>query len=314
MWAIAIVVFVLLLACTPAARADHSHVSAHWPLDVGSNGTTPDSSGHDLAGQDLAGSFAPGRFSNALTVANLGDGFRAPGTALLEPERITVSAWVKASGPLPQDRQIVSKGGGGCAVQSYGLATSASGGLWWNVLLKAPGGEQLQALTPADAVAPEALWDDRWHAIAGTFDGASADLWVDGAKVASAPTPEAGATVDYSFPERRLAVGRYAQEIDAVVGRCDPGGFQFTGAIDEVRVYNRALSAEEIAQLHAADVTTSPALPEAPPGPLARPRPPRPRPPHRPAAGRLHARRRKRLVARAHALLTSSASVRRVCS
>ena len=119
-----------------------------------------------------------------------------------------MSAWVKASGPLPPYHQIVSKGGGGCAVQSYGLAISASGGLWWNLLLKGPDGEQLQALTPAEAVAPEALWDDRWHAIAGTFDGTTADLWIDGSKVASVPTPAADAKIDYSFPERRLAVGR----------------------------------------------------------------------------------------------------------
>ena len=272
-WTVAVLALAALVLSEPAARADHSHLSAQWGLDAATGGTTPDGSGHGLAGEDVAGSFAPGRFGNALTLANANDGFRAPGTALLEPEHLTVSAWVKATGPLLRDRQIVSKGGGGCAVQSYGLATSASGSLWWNVLLKAPGGEQLQALTPADAVAPEAIWDDRWHAIAGTFDGTTADLWIDGAKVASAPTPEAGATVDYSFPERRLAVGRYAQDLDEAVGRCDPWGFQFTGAIDEVRIYNRALSAEEIAQLHAVDVTAPPALPEAPPGPLAPPSP-----------------------------------------
>jgi Concanavalin A-like lectin/glucanases superfamily len=264
----------LALLTAPAARADHSELNAQWHLDSQSGGLTPDSSGHNLTGQDVAGSFGPGRFGDALTTTNANEGFRVINNPLLQPQRMTVLAWVKKGGPFAPHRQILGKGGGGCSTQSYGLSTGANGGLWWNVLLRGPGGGKLSATTLADAVAPSSLWNDQWHAIAGTFDGSSADLWVDGAKVASAPVPVAGSTVDYEVTEQRLAVGRYTQDTDPGLGACDPNGFQFRGAIDEVRIYNRALSAGEIAFLHRADQTTPPALPEASrPAPVSAPPP-----------------------------------------
>ena len=226
-------------------------------------------------GQDVAGIVRPGAFrQRADRSRTSNDGFRAPGTALLEPEHLTVSAWVKATGPLLRDRQIVSKGGGGCAVQSYGLAMSASGGLWWNVLLKAPGGEQLQALTPAERRRAggdlgRPLARDRRHL--RRHHGRPVDRRREGG-LGAHPRPPAR---PWTTPSRSGgwpsgATPRTSTRPSAAATR---GGFQFTGAIDEVRIYNRALSAEEIAQLHAVDVTAPPALPEAPPGPLAPPSP-----------------------------------------
>ncbi len=89
-----------------------------------------------------------------------------------------------------------------------------------------------------------------WHHVAGTFDGKRITVYIDGSQAATATakgsiSPSAGTN---------LLVG--ADPIDPAA--------KFTGAVDEVRVYQRALSAAEIAALYAATGTgygsTDPAL------------------------------------------------------
>jgi hypothetical protein len=78
-----------------------------------------------------------------------------------------------------------------------------------------------------------------WHHYAGTYDTATKDikLFVDGQEVA-----KTNLTTAYSIPND--SAGRlYAGWDDGQAGR------YFKGAMDEVRLYDRALSATEIAQL-----------------------------------------------------------------
>ena len=71
-----------------------------------------------------------------------------------------------------------------------------------------------------------------WHLVTATFDGATARLYLDGVVVGS-DTFTLGNT---SLP---LYIGRYFGS----------NGFGWNGAIDEVRLYNRALSATEVAAI-----------------------------------------------------------------
>ena len=76
-----------------------------------------------------------------------------------------------------------------------------------------------------------ALSANQWHHLAATFDGASLNAYVNGelittnAEAQGVPSPESAT----------LKIGRHAG-----------GPWLFTGSVDEVRVYNRALSQEEI--------------------------------------------------------------------
>ncbi|MCW3840688.1 LamG domain-containing protein [Micromonospora yasonensis] len=78
-----------------------------------------------------------------------------------------------------------------------------------------------------------------WHQVVGTFDGQRVAVYVDG--VLSGTTAARGSLGP--APGTNLIVGA-----DPV----DPES-RFTGAVDEVRLYNRSLSAAEIADLYAAD-------------------------------------------------------------
>lgn len=76
---------------------------------------------------------------------------------------------------------------------------------------------------------------NQWHHTAHTYDGTTARLYGDGVEVAS------GAK---TWPLVRL---------EAIIGRkIDAAPTQhWTGQIDDVRVYDRVLSADEIAEIHA---------------------------------------------------------------
>jgi hypothetical protein len=79
---------------------------------------------------------------------------------------------------------------------------------------------------------------DQWMHLAGTWDEGSITLWVDGEAVGSvgAPTLE--------FDDHPILVGA---DDDHYVGGVLTG--YFLGSIDDVRVYRRVLSIEELAVL-----------------------------------------------------------------
>jgi hypothetical protein len=75
---------------------------------------------------------------------------------------------------------------------------------------------------------------DRWYHVVGTFDGTTGRLYVDGVLNSSAPQSS-------PLTDRNNQV---------YIGRGISGTNSFSGSIDEVRVYNRALSATEISALY----------------------------------------------------------------
>lgn len=80
---------------------------------------------------------------------------------------------------------------------------------------------------------------DQWTHLAGTWDGGLVTLWIDGEAVGTADSPA------FEFDEQPILVG--ADDDHVVTGL---EGF-FLGGIDDVRVYRRALAADEIAVLAA---------------------------------------------------------------
>lgn len=232
---------VALLVAPAAVQADASRLVAQWHLDEVTGGATPDSSGNGLTGLEVNGALVPGgRFASALQTTNPNDGFTVLDSPLLEPAQLTVLAWVKKGAPFNVFRTIVSKGSDTCGTnESYALDTGPDGGIRFFAF---QGGSSYASV--ASAVAPASIWNNQWHAVAGTFDGTTSRLYVDGVQVGSSPAPILGGAIHYGLQENRLAVGRFPQG-----SPCDPNGFQFVGAIDEVRLYSRALSAAEVAYL-----------------------------------------------------------------
>ncbi|MDD4353955.1 MAG: DUF2341 domain-containing protein, partial [Candidatus Nanoarchaeia archaeon] len=82
---------------------------------------------------------------------------------------------------------------------------------------------------------PSYLWNGNWHYIFGVFDGVTQKLYVDGNKV----TENSNYNGFIATSQNILGLGySYA------------GAGYFNGSLDEVRVYNRALSDREVAYLY----------------------------------------------------------------
>ena len=84
-----------------------------------------------------------------------------------------------------------------------------------------------------------------WHLVTGTYNGSTAILYVDGLQVA---TETFNTPAGISLP---LYIGRYF----------GANGYGWNGAIDEVRLYNRGLSASEVAAVYSYNGGVSPTVP-----------------------------------------------------
>jgi hypothetical protein len=142
---------------------------------------------------------------------------------LLSPTAaLTVECWVKADAGGHDNEWLVNRVYGGGTSTGYRL-----GILKGKPCFEVPLTEWSHHLT-ADA----ALATGKWVHLAGTFDGATMRIYVDGELRGTMPRP--GPVKPNGF---HLCLGSYE------VGHAA----HFTGLLDEVRIYSRALPAAEIA-------------------------------------------------------------------
>jgi Concanavalin A-like lectin/glucanases superfamily len=146
----------------------------------------------------------------------------------LEPSRITMETWFRGSESPGQYRYLVAKGGDGCEAGSYGLYSSKNSGLAFYVY-------DGEAWTRSPEADPAQVWDGRWHHAAGTFDGRTVRLFVDGRQI-GAGSP-AGTAIAYDLPEGDASLGTFGRSCDDLL---------FTGDLDEVRIWSRALPVSDI--------------------------------------------------------------------
>jgi hypothetical protein len=102
------------------------------------------------------------------------------------------------------------------------------------------------------------MWDGNWHLLAGTYDGIYVRVYVDGVQRGVARSRTPAGPLAYTAPERDFGIGQNPNKA------CGPGSV-FPGAIDEVEVYSRALSASELRAMVA-----DPVAPQPPPPPADR--------------------------------------------
>ena len=134
---------------------------------------------------------------------------------------ITVAAWIKVSSFTIQWQSIVAKGD-----TAWRLIRNST----TNALCFAG-----TALSNDTVFGTRNVNDGNWHHAVGVYDGANLSLYIDGtldASVASTGTITTNALNVY-IGENAGATGR-----------------QFNGLIDDVRVYNTALSASQISALY----------------------------------------------------------------
>jgi concanavalin A-like lectin/glucanase superfamily protein len=210
-----------------------------WPMNERSGQTVRDWSGNGNHG--TLGS-TPAADDNDPTwikgIFNLGSALRfdgndyvsIPDAPELRPERLTVSAWIRKTGPAQRFEYFVAKGADSCFSASWGLYTTENALLSFYVYH----GDTRWVRAPE---APAEVFDGRWHHVAGTYDGTTVRLFVDGRQIGTGtPTNE---PIDYDVPSPAIALGSYQ-------GSC---ALYLTGDVDGVSIWDRALPIAEIGNL-----------------------------------------------------------------
>jgi hypothetical protein len=215
----------------PASASAATNLGAFWHLDESAGTAALDSSGNANHGTINGAGHVAGRFGKALQFDGIDDKVLIDRSPTLEPAAVTVEGWVRSPASPGAFRHIVSQGAYLCEVASYGLTTGSSGGLAFYV---SNGSDDQLAISPT---APASVWDGAWHHVAGTYDGATVRLYVDGAQVGSGTSTTI--PIGYGLPNPDGLLGSFG-------GTCNPE-LSYGGSLDEPRIWRRALSAQEIA-------------------------------------------------------------------
>lgn len=221
----------LLLACAalPVAAqttritsgdATSSGLVGWWPLDEGG----ADRSGNgNTGGLSNAPVTVSGKLGRALQFNGISQYVNVPDvTGLQIANDIAVSVWVKfttSAMTVPLAKYN--------AVSGWELVTS-SGGIRF-------GGRDTPYRSTA---ASSAINNGAWHHVAGVRTGSMWSLYVDGALSSSTNALTSGSIAAVGTG---LCIGRNASAA---------AGAEFPGSLDDVRIYNRALSAAEISALY----------------------------------------------------------------
>ena len=228
---------------TGAANAAHSNTTAlssglvgYWPLD---GNTTPWTSAtaattNDLSGQGNTGQLINMNQATSPVIGKIGQALKFNGTSqyinfghasgLNLSTAITISLWMKTSvGVLSF---LLTKGSG---TNGFEIAVGPSNFVYFEIR------------NGATAYFPTISFnysDTKWHHFLETYDSSTGKVigYIDGTFQASATGATMGAT-----PTDDLYIGKRGTY---------PTPYYFTGSIDDMRIYNRALSASEVQALY----------------------------------------------------------------
>jgi Tfp pilus assembly protein PilV len=224
------------LISSGAIAAPDTGLVGYWPFDEGTGAVASDYSTSGIAGAGTLTTgpvWATGKYGGALYFNGTSSYVSvADSSALLPSSAITMAAWARREGPTNitvNDSILIAKGAGN-------YLRICRGGGENSTLFSVMTPTQVYSTSTANCPAV-----GEWHHYAGTYNGSVINIYVDG--VAVATTSDTGAIVDTAG---NLNIGRY-----------DGGSYNFNGAIDDVRIYNRALSRAEIATLYAATPPTT---------------------------------------------------------
>ena len=213
---------------TPAAP---SGLVAAYGFDEGSGATVVDASGNGNSGTITNATWSSsGKFGKALQFNGTNALVTIPDAASLHLSTgMTLEAWVNPSTVNGNWRDVIYKGN-----DNFYLEATSSNASKPDAGLIAGGGY-------ADAVGTAALPANTWSYLTETYDGSTLRLYVNGIQVAS--TAHTGSIATSTNP---LQIGG-----DSIYGQF------FAGMIDEVRVYNHALTAAQIQTDQATSINPS---------------------------------------------------------
>jgi len=214
--------FAHVISASFAPDAGPANLAGWWPLDEGSGSAVLDASGKGNNGTlPNGGSWVTGVHNLALSVNGTSQYASVPSSTSLDiTGQITLAAWVRTTKVGTQN--VIAKGlFGGTDGYELNLSSAAK------PFLRLNGANRLDALT--------SYVPNTWTHVAATYDGITMKIYVNGVLDNSAAT-------SITIKSNALALGIGGQS-DGASARI------FSGAIDDARVYDRALTASEIASL-----------------------------------------------------------------
>ncbi len=197
---------------------------AWWAFDETMDSpVTLDYSGHGLGGKLRNVMRGPGIEGKALDCQ--GGAVEVAASPLLAPANaLTIECWVRTDMAGQSDKWFVNS-------VSRGFERKATTGFRLGLIGGKPCLEIPLTTFSHHLTANAALPLGRWVHLAGTFDGTTMRIYMDGQECGSLQRPGALQPNDHS-----LCLGNYDMKHKA----------HFTGFLDEVKLYNRALSPEEV--------------------------------------------------------------------
>ncbi len=213
----------VVLVCSSVAAAEVPGLVGYWDFDAGNGAVLHDSSGHENHGKLHGPEWVSSGSGHALRFDGEDDYVDCGNDASLDIRGpVTLSAWVCPMSASAREPGIVGK-----YFESYAL-TYYRGGCWWYI---SSGGNNASAPLSKTGL---------WHHVAGTFDGETMTLYVNGHEAAKKKSKTAGVN-----PGKNFLMARIVPDPEAADAAGQARG-HFDGLLDEVKVYNRALSLQEV--------------------------------------------------------------------
>ena len=227
-------------ACAAQVNLDKG-LQAYYPF----NGNANDASGNNNNPVFNNATITTDRFGNPNSAYHFNGVYqymRIPNKPALNfGTQITLSVWVKPTGfyyDICHASQIISKGGGNYNPGNYALrfddalyssGTGCNGSICDSLHQSFRGTGTVLKPYPGDFIKK-----DKWYNVLYTNDGKTAKLYVD-----------CELKYEVTFPET------FSNKEDLFFGKSDDEFFPFwlNGDLDDIRIYNRALNAEEISSL-----------------------------------------------------------------
>jgi len=206
---------------------------AHWTFDDGAGAVALDSSGNGNDGVLIGDpQWVPGKIGGALELDGDGDFVDCGDSPVFDiPVDITVATWVNIAQFDKNWQAIITKGDSSWRLHR----SSSSSNIAWGTT----------GVEPLDLTSVTAIDDAEWHHLAGVYDGAQKLLYIDGLLDVSAD-----ATGNISSNAYNVNIGENGE----------PMGRYLTGLVDDVRIYNVALSAAQIGEIIQGEAAKKPLI------------------------------------------------------
>ena len=212
----------------------NSGLTGYWKFDDGSGSTAADSSGNGNTGTLVnTPTWTTGQIGGGIGVVNTSSQYinlNNPSTYdLTSTGQMTISAWVKSGSSIINSTLGILKRGATNTVNAPDQYALTSSNTRWR-FMAGNGTTYTEVFGPSGG-----LVANTWYHLTGVIDAANLSLYIDGV---SAATPVA------------RPAGSPPVAVSTFIGAMMAGGNAWDGTIDEVRIYNRALSADEISRLY----------------------------------------------------------------